>query len=123
MCVEGRLSCFGRPPCPVCGSIDPLAVGNGSIVRLALVPLFFRQDPEAATHCAAKSSKITCSATAAVDSCRYLAALFLAFLAGTLKADLLALGITPVPDLWRREPLFRASLRWQTRRRQAPAPA
>ena len=99
--TRDALERFLRQSAPACGSDDPMTAGNGSIMRLAPVPLFFRGDPEAAVAYAAKSSETTHRALEAVDGCRYLAALLLGALAGTAKAELLASDFEPVPDLWR----------------------
>ena len=96
---------FERSPGPQCGSEDPMEAGNGSIMRLAPIPLFFRKDPGAAIAYAAKSSRTTHGAREAVDACRYLAALTLGALEGTAKPNLLAPGYSPVAALWRAEPL------------------
>ena len=58
---------------PFAGSTAPTAAGNGSIMRLAPVPLFFFPDADAAEHHAAESSRTTHAAAEAVDACRLLA--------------------------------------------------
>jgi len=99
------LRTFLGSPRPFCGSEDPETAGNGSIMRLAPVPLYFRQDPRAALHHAADSSRTTHGARAAVDSCRYLCALMLGALGGDDKERLLAQRYEPWPGLWREAPL------------------
>ena len=103
--TRSALERFLRSPGPACGSDDPMTAGNGSIMRLAPVPLFFRQDPAAALRYAALSSETTHKAKEAVDGCRYLAALLLGSLAGTPKRDLLQAFFAPVPGLWDVAPL------------------
>src|SRR5262249_31546545 len=44
---------------PYCGSTDPHTAGNGSIMRLAPLPLFFAGDPREAILRAADSSRTT----------------------------------------------------------------
>jgi ADP-ribosylglycohydrolase len=92
-----------REPWP--GSVDAFSAGNGSIMRLAPVPLFYARDPENAIKRAADSSRTTHGAREAVDACRYFAALIVGALQGRTKDDLLAPLFTPVPGLWDREPL------------------
>lgn len=58
---------------PFAGSSDPRSAGNGSIMRLAPVSLFFFPDLELIEHYAAESSKTTHGATECVDACRLLA--------------------------------------------------
>jgi ADP-ribosylglycohydrolase len=90
---------------PSCGSTDALSAGNGSITRLAPVPLLFRRDPRAALELAADSSRTTHAAPNAVDACRYLAALLVGALRGVGKDELLRPHSTPAPGSWRERPL------------------
>lgn len=93
---------------PFAGSADPHTAGNGSLMRLAPVPLFFAAEgPGKAIEMAGESSRTTHGATAAVDGCRYLAALILGALAGASKEQLLAPFSTPAgsENLWRATPL------------------
>ena len=56
-----------RDPYP--GSTEARAAGNGSLMRLAPVPLFFARDPQDAIAKAALSSRTTHGAREAVDAC------------------------------------------------------
>ena len=49
---------------PYCGSTDPRSAGNGSIMRLASVPLFFAQNPKEAIEKSGESSRTTHAAAA-----------------------------------------------------------
>jgi ADP-ribosylglycohydrolase len=93
---------FERTGEPWCGSTDPETTGNGSIMRLAPVPLFFAQDPVRAVAEAADSSRTTHGAPGAVDACRYLAALIVGAVEGRSKEELLLLLLhfAPDPGLW-----------------------
>lgn len=99
------LAKFERTGQPYCGSTDPKAAGNGSLMRLAPVPLFYARHPEEAIVKAADSSRTTHGTPAAVDACRYLAGMILGALRGVPKDELTAPGFSPVPGLWEREPL------------------
>ncbi|MBD0304226.1 MAG: ADP-ribosylglycohydrolase family protein, partial [Tolypothrix sp. T3-bin4] len=66
---------FEKTQEPYCGSTDPRSAGNGSIMRLAPVPLFYAKRPLEAIEKSGESSRTTHGATAAVDACRYLGAL------------------------------------------------
>ena len=59
-------------------------------MRLAPVPLAYRANPEHAIHYAGESSQTTHGAPAAVDACRYFAALILGALNGRSKEELLS---------------------------------
>lgn len=103
--VRAALHRYEQSGNPYSGSIDPYSAGNGSIMRLAPVVLYYAGDPEQAIALAADSSKTTHAAPAAVDGCRYLAALLLGALAGEPKGRLLQPHYTPVPGLWSVAPL------------------
>jgi len=90
---------------PFAGSTDPRAAGNGSIMRLAPVPLCYARDARRAIHLAAESSRVTHGTREALDACRYLAALILGALGGAPRETLLSEGYTPVPGLWEEQPL------------------
>jgi len=90
---------------PWCGSEHPKAAGNGSIMRLAPVSLFFAHRPLDAITRAAESSRTTHGAPEAVDACRYLAALLVGAVNGAEKSALLTDHFEPVPGVWRAAPL------------------
>ena len=71
----GALQRFVRTKNPLAGSPDPMAAGNGSLMRLAPVPMFFVRDAAEAIQRSADSSKTTHGAAEAVDACRYFAGL------------------------------------------------
>lgn len=96
---------FERTRTPYCGSSHPHAAGNGSIMRLAPVPLFFAGDPERALQHAGDSSRTTHGARACVDACRYLGALIVGAVHGVSKKTLLASHYSPLPGYWQRHPL------------------
>jgi ADP-ribosylglycohydrolase len=87
------------------GSTRPDAAGNGSIMRLAPVPMLFARDPETTIRRAADSSRTTHGAAECVDACRYLAGLIVGALRGRAKDELLAPRFTPTSGLWDLEPL------------------
>jgi ADP-ribosyl-[dinitrogen reductase] hydrolase len=103
--VAAALRRFEQTGEPYCGSTDPNSAGNGSIMRLAPVPLFYAHDPRAAIARAADSARTTHGAREAVDACRYLAGLIVGAVRGVPKAELLSDRYCPVPGLWDDEPL------------------
>jgi ADP-ribosyl-[dinitrogen reductase] hydrolase len=103
--VRAALARFERYSEPWSGSTDEFSAGNGSIMRLAPVPLFFARTPGIAIARSADSSRTTHGAREAIDACRYLAGLIIGALQGTSKDDLLAPLFTPISALWIREPL------------------
>ena len=90
---------------------DPYSAGNGSLMRLAPIPLFFAYDPRLAIQRAADSSRTTHGHAEAVDACRYMAGLIVGALQGCTRDDLLAPAFSPVPDLWTAHPLAAAIAR------------
>jgi ADP-ribosyl-[dinitrogen reductase] hydrolase len=92
---------------PFAGSTDPFTAGNGSLMRLAPVPLAFRQNVELAIHNAGESSRTTHAAPTTIDACRYFAGLLLGALEGRSKEELLSSFFYPGPDqqCWKRYPL------------------
>lgn len=69
---------------------SPGGAGNGSIMRLAPVPLFFASDPGRAARMSARSSLTTHGAPACVDACRYLGGLIAGAARGESKQVLLS---------------------------------
>ena len=106
--VREALATFRATGRPFCGPTRENSAGNGSLMRLAPVPLFFASDPELAIRMSADSSRTTHGTTSAVDACRYFAALLLGALGGVSRDALLAPMYSPVPGLWDREPLHPA---------------
>lgn len=103
--VRAALSRFTRMRQPYCGSTDSMSAGNGSIMRLAPVPLAYAQQPREAIERSGESSRTTHGAPAAVDACRYLSALIVGAIHGASKAGLLAARYSPIPGYWEAHPL------------------
>jgi ADP-ribosyl-[dinitrogen reductase] hydrolase len=66
--------------------------GNGSLMRLAPIPIFYRKDRALSMYWAGQSSKTTHAAPQCVDACRYFAQLIHLICAGATKAELLSLN-------------------------------
>lgn len=105
MTVRDALLKFERTGNPYSGSSDPRAAGNGSLMRLAPVPLFYRDDARKAIHYSKLSSATTHAAKEATDACRYFASLILGALEGRSKEELLSPMFSIIPGLWGDEPL------------------
>ena len=71
------------------GSTSPHAAGNGSLMRLAPVPLYFYPDREQAVFFAGESSRTTHAAAECVDACRLFADMLCRALDGADKAAIL----------------------------------
>ena len=103
--VSAALRHFEQTNEPYSGSTAEYSAGNGSLMRLAPVPLFFASDPREAIARAADSSRTTHGAREAVDACCYFAGLILGALQGRSKQELLAPNFEPVDGLWAERPL------------------
>lgn len=72
------------------GSIDPNDAGNGSIMRLAPVVLYFQETPKDAIRYAAEQSKTTHRAPECLMACQLMAEIMLRALGGAAKEVVLA---------------------------------
>lgn len=66
------------------------AGGNGALMRLAPVPIFYYRDPPKAVELSGQSSRLTHGDKASVDACRYYGALIVAAILGENKEKLLS---------------------------------
>ena len=103
--VRDALSRFVASGEPFSGSISPNAAGNGSIMRLAPIPMAYATYPEQAIQRAAESSRTTHGCEEAVDACRYFGGLLVGALNGATKDGLLATRYAPIPQYWERNTL------------------
>jgi len=98
--VNAALTRFARTGDPFAGSTDPQTAGNGSIMRLAPIALFYHHvapsfssartvPARGLSHYAAESSRTTHAAPEAIDACRLLASILSRALAGADKATAL----------------------------------
>ncbi|MCK5486321.1 MAG: ADP-ribosylglycohydrolase family protein [Desulfobacterales bacterium] len=96
---------FERTGDPLSIATTQKSITNGSLMRLAPVPLAFCNDPVMAIERSGDSSKTTHSAQVAVDSCRYMGALIIGALNSVPKKELLSKRYCPVEDYWNEHPL------------------
>jgi ADP-ribosyl-[dinitrogen reductase] hydrolase len=88
--ISAALGKYQNTGHPFAGSTDPYSAGNGSLMRLAPIPMAFRASPEQAIHYAGESSRTTHGAPAAIDACKLYAAMILAALDGRSKDEILS---------------------------------
>ena len=120
--VAGALRRFEATGDPWAGSTDPYSAGNGSIMRLAPVPLFYAADATQAIAISGDSSRTTHGAVACVDACRYLGGLLVGALRGETKETLLAPRYHPVPGAtWQLDPAIDAIAAGSFARNSPPA--
>ena len=90
---------------PYAGATDPHSAGNGALMRLAPVPLFYAQHPAEAMDRAGDSSRTTHGIAVSIDACRFYAGLLVGALTGASKDELLEMRYSPVAGYHEQRPL------------------
>ena len=103
--VSRALSTFAATKSPYSGPTEERSAGNGSLMRLAPVPIFFNQNSKKAIEMSGESSRTTHGNAMAVDACRYFGGLIVASLNGTSKEKLLSPLYSPIEGYWKEHPL------------------
>lgn len=88
--VSGALRKFQQTGDPYAGSTDPHKAGNGCIMRLAPIPIFYFPAIEQAEQYAADSSRTTHGAAECVDASRLFARMLVRALRGAPKVEILS---------------------------------
>jgi len=87
------------------GPDDEYSAGNGSLMRLAPVPLFYISNSLESIEKSGRSSCTTHKHSLAVDSCRYYGGLIHGAVIGKSKEGLLSPRYSPVDGYWEENPL------------------
>jgi ADP-ribosyl-[dinitrogen reductase] hydrolase len=87
--TNAALSRFQRTGDPMAGSTDPGSAGNGSIMRLAPVPILWHRDLDAATRQAVESSRTTHGAPECLEACAFLSRALVRAMRGAPKEAIL----------------------------------
>lgn len=103
--VRHALQSFESSDNPIAGSSDEFSAGNGALMRLAPVVLFFASNFTSAIEKAGESSKTTHGNIQSVDACRYYSGLMLGVIRGDSKEEILSAYYSPVSDIWQYIPL------------------
>jgi len=85
---------------PFSGPDHERSAGNGSLMRLAPVPLFYFRNPSLAIELAGDSSRTTHQHPLAIDACRYAAGLIIGAVNGESKETILSRRYSPIPGYW-----------------------
>lgn len=96
MTTQSALQRFMETGNPEAGSRSPRTAGNGSLMRLAPVPVFYHADLAAGVEAARRQSIATHGAAEAADACAAYAELLILAINGRSKDEVLA---HPIPDL------------------------
>jgi len=90
---------------PFSGDTSESSLGNGSIMRLVPVPLYFCNNPALAIKMSGESSRTTHGHIIAIDACSYMGGLIVGAINGSTKDDLLSEHYSPVHNYWQEKPL------------------
>ena len=90
---------------PYSGMTEDSSAGNGSIMRLAPIPMYYSNNPEDALKYATLSSKTTHANVMCIDACRYMSGIIVGLLNGDSKVAVLSSMYSPVKDYIDNEPL------------------
>lgn len=85
---------------PFCGNKTSESSGNGSLMRLAPVPLYFASKPKLAMQYCEKSSLTTHGSRECLDACKFFGGLLLGALRKTNKETLLSPFYHPIHKYW-----------------------
>ena len=100
--VKDALQRYERSNFALMGSTDAMSAGNGSLMRLAPVAMYFATRPEEAIKLCGESSRTTHGTRVCIDACRYFGGLIVGALHGASKEELLSERYCPVRGLWER---------------------
>lgn len=87
--IKAALEKFVKTGDPISGSSDPRKAGNGCIMRLAPVPMYFHPDEDEAVHHSGESSRTTHGADECIDASRLFGSMIHRALSGESKEDVL----------------------------------
>lgn len=105
MTVRAALHQYDVSGEPFSGPTAPNTAGNGSLMRLAPVPMFYANQPAEAIEKSGLSSRTTHGAPQAIDACRYFGGMITGALNGAGKEDLLSPRFSPLKGFWETHPL------------------
>lgn len=89
MATRRALYKFMRTKDPFSGDQDPHTAGNGSIMRLAPVPMFFHSEREHAISMSGESSRTTHAAPECIEACKLFGGILHSALSGASREDCL----------------------------------
>lgn len=87
--TSDSLSRYEKSGDPWCGLTDPSTSGNGSLMRLAPIPIFFHDDIDQANAMAMAQSRTTHSSDESIQACEYYCTLIVEAINGESKERVL----------------------------------
>lgn len=103
--TQAAIEYYEAEGAPYAGLTSEASASNGSIMRLAPVPLYYASQPKEALEFSGASSRLTHSSRLCIDACRFFGALIVGAVNGVEKEELLAPGYSPVQGSWLSQPL------------------
>jgi len=103
--VSAALQNFKKTGNKYSGSLSPNSAGNGSIMRLTPVVLFYSYNAIEAMEMAGESSKSTHATLECVDACRFMAGIIFGALHGVGKQELTEELYAPIRNYWKHNKL------------------
>ncbi len=100
--VRSALENFEATGDPISGPTGSRSAGNGSIMRLAPVPLLYANFPESAIELSGKSATTTHGTKSCIDACRYFGGLIAGAVKGASRKELLSPGYRPDGRSWQK---------------------
>ncbi len=88
--VRNALQCYEESGDAASGSTDPNSAGNGSIMRLAPVPMFYSPDADSVMRYCGESSRTTHGTEECVDACIFFGLALTRALGGASKDEVIA---------------------------------
>jgi len=98
--VSQALNSFERTGEPLSGSIGTYSAGNGSIMRLAPIPMRYSGNQGDLDRFAADSSRVTHGAPECIDACRYMSGIVAGLLDGESKENVLSPRYRNASQTW-----------------------
>lgn len=92
MTVSAALREFLTTKSPYSGSTEEYTSGNGSLMRLSPIPIFYNSDYDACINYAGKSSRTTHGSAECIDSCRLFASLIFNAFTAKNKSEIFELN-------------------------------
>lgn len=87
--VSQALSRYQQSGNPFSGSTHPRSAGNGCLMRLAPVPMFYAPDRDRVLHFSGESARTTHGAQECIDASRLMADMLVRALSGASKSEIL----------------------------------
>lgn len=97
--VRQALEKYRKTGNPFSGSTSPDMAGNGSLMRLAPIPMYYFPDLEKTIHFASEASRTTHGAQECIESCQLFAEMLFRALSGMSKEDILFNTLTRISSV------------------------